>query len=131
MIVRRNSLFAGLLLFFLVPAGPAQTESRKDLAEQAWWGQGGVVVELDAKSGRIVSGVRLENMPTFDAMASAYGNLYIATEDGALQCLGEGGDPLPAIEAGEVAEFNSRLTVPEPPKKKQKGPKKQPAKRTG
>ena len=78
------------------------------------------LLKVDRRSGEIVSGVELDVMPSFDCMASAYGNLYVCMLDGTLQCLGEGGRALTKIASDRIAEFNKNSAVPAPQQKRKK-----------
>ena len=101
----------------VISEAESQEEMRRQ--EQLLKGKAGAkLLQVDPETGRIVSGVQLETTPAFDGMAAAYGNIYLAMNDGSLHCLGEGGAPLPAISAGKLAEYNNNLAVPAPPQKK-------------
>ncbi len=88
---------------------------------------GSVLLAVDKKSGKILSGYRMKTSPLLDGMSGAYGNLYIATTDGSLCCVGSDGKPLDALTGEKIAELNKNSAPPAPESQKQKGKKKQPA----
>ncbi len=84
---------------------------------------GSVLLTVDKNSGEILSGHRLPIAPLLDGMAGAYGNLYLATTDGQLVCLGDDGAGLDALSAEEVEELNRNSTPPPAPPKRNTGRK--------
>jgi outer membrane protein assembly factor BamB len=52
---------------------------------------GGRLRTVAAASGETIQELKLESPPVFDGMIAAYGRIYVATEDGKLHCLAEGG----------------------------------------
>jgi outer membrane protein assembly factor BamB len=49
--------------------------------------QGGVLLAIDKKTGKQLSRVTLEELPTWDGMAAANGKIFITTEKGKVICL--------------------------------------------
>ncbi len=47
----------------------------------------GVLLEINASSGEVLSQVNLPASPTFDGMAAANGKLYVSLENGSVMCL--------------------------------------------
>ena len=47
----------------------------------------GVLLQVAADSGKIVSRIDLASPPIFDGMAAANGKLYLSCEDGSVICL--------------------------------------------
>ena len=81
--------------------------------EQALNGKSGsILLTVDKKSGKILSGLRLPIAPVLDGMAGAYGNLYIAATDGTLCCVGADGQALPALPAEKVEQLNKPAERP-------------------
>ena len=89
---------------------------------------GSILLAVDKKSGKILSGCRLPTAALLDGMAGAYGNLYLSTTDGQLCCLGADGKGLDALSKKEVDKLNEESTPPPPPKKR--STRKVPAKST-
>jgi len=88
----RGLVLAGNTLF---AAGAAKDPDKKldieQLAAQAaaWRGKkGGLLLAVEAATGRRLSETRLAHPPVWDGMAAAYGRLYIATMGGDLVCIG-------------------------------------------
>ncbi len=48
---------------------------------------GGRLMAVDASSGETITELTLPAPPAWDAMAAAYGRLYLATMDGKVICL--------------------------------------------
>jgi len=88
---------------------------------------GSILLTVDKQSGKILSGLRLPTSPLLDGMSGAYGNLYIATTDGTLCCLGGDGDALAALTDEKIDQLNANATPPAPPAAKPKDAKKKPA----
>lgn len=87
--------------------------------EKALDGQSGsILLTVDKKSGKILSGYRLPTAPLLDGMSGAYGNLYLSTTDGQLCCIGDDGQGLDALSKEEVKGLNEASTPPSPPKQK-------------
>lgn len=51
--------------------------------------KGSVLIALSAKDGKVLSEMKIQSQPVFDGMIAAYGNLFIALENGHLVCLGQ------------------------------------------
>ena len=49
--------------------------------------RGGVLMCVNASSGKTVSSFELPSPPVFDGMAAAYGRIYLATRAGRVLCL--------------------------------------------
>ena len=47
----------------------------------------GVIIQVEAGSGKIVSRIDLNSPPIFDGLAAANGKLYLSCEDGSVICL--------------------------------------------
>ncbi len=90
---------------------------------------GARLLQIDAKTGKITAGFTLEQAPELDAMAVAYGNIYLVTMDGALRCYGQGGNALATIGAAQIDQFNEQAPVPAPQKKAKKRSKSKPRKK--
>lgn len=91
-------------------------------------GSGSILLAVDKKSGKIISGHRLRTAPVLDGMAGAYGNLYVAATDGTLSCVGGEGQGLEALPDQKIEDLNKNSAPPPPPapeKGKGKGKKKQ------
>ncbi len=79
---------------------------------------GSIMLTVDKKSGKILSGYRMEIAPVLDGMAGAYGNLYVATTARTLCCLSSDGAAFDALSAEEITKLNTNSAPPAPPKKK-------------
>jgi outer membrane protein assembly factor BamB len=84
---------------------------------------GSILLAVDKRTGKILSGHRLQIAPVLDGMAGAYGNLFIAATDGTLCCLGADGRALDALPDQKIEELNKNSASP-PDREKQKGGKK-------
>ena len=81
---------------------------------------GSILLAVDKRSGKILSGYRLPTAPVLDGMAGAYGNLYIAATDGTLCCLGGDGKALDALSDGKIDGTEQGLGAPAPPKNRRR-----------
>ena len=85
----------------VVLAGPPDRALRSPPAYEGR--RGGMLLIVSAKDGKVLKSYRLDFLPVFDGMASAYGRLYISTTDGKVLCLGPEGRPLaPSRPEGRV-----------------------------
>ena len=85
---------------------------------------GSILLSVDKRSGKILSGYRLPTAPVLDGMAGAYGHLYISATDGTLCCLADDGQALVALPAAKIADLNKNSAPPpDPDAKQQKGGK--------
>jgi outer membrane protein assembly factor BamB len=83
-VLARAMLLARDTLFF---GGPPDIFESDD-PHEAWEGKkGGSILALSAVDGRELGRLTLDSPPAFDAMAAAYGRLYLATVDGKVHCL--------------------------------------------
>lgn len=95
-----------------------EEEVQKIMAEQekAIDGKSGsILLAVDKRSGKILSGHRMAVAPVLDGMAGAYGNLYVAATDGTLSCIGADGQGLEALADGKIEEWNKNSAPPPPP----------------
>jgi hypothetical protein len=76
---------------------------------------GSELLVVDAKSGAILGGAKMDSVPVFDGMAGAYGNVYVSMVDGTLQCLGNSGESLAVIPEGTIAQYNADTAIIEAP----------------
>ncbi|MCC6354171.1 MAG: PQQ-binding-like beta-propeller repeat protein [Verrucomicrobiae bacterium] len=110
-----------------------EAEVQRIMAEQEKamnGGSGSILLAVDKRSGKILSGHRMATAPVLDGMAGAYGNLYVAATDGTLSCIGGEGQGLEALADQKIEELNKDSAPPPPPapeKGKGKGKKKQQA----
>lgn len=107
-----------------------EEEVQKLMAEQekALEGHSGsILLAVDKRSGKILSGHRLEIAPVLDGMAGAYGNLYIASTDGSLTCVSGEGQALAVLASEKIVELNQNSAPPAPEASRKGGTKKAPA----
>ena len=103
----RAMVVAGETLFVAGPPAVANetelygsyssSEAQAKLADHvaAFEGRSGALVMAVSKAdGEKVAAYRLASAPVFDGMAAAGGRLFLATMDGNVVCLGQGGEPL-------------------------------------
>ena len=50
--------------------------------------RGGLLIVVNTETGTTLKTIKLPAPPAWDAMAAAYGRLYVATTDGRIVCLG-------------------------------------------
>jgi hypothetical protein len=86
---------------------------------------GSILLTVDKRSGKILSGHRMRTAPVLDGMAGAYGNLFIAATDGTLCCLADDGKALDALTSEKIEELNkTSAPPPEEPQKAKAGKQK-------
>ena len=95
----------------------AADKTQRQMVEQeaALLGQrGSKLLTVDTKTGKIIAAATLDSAPEFDAMAAAYGNLYVSMMDGTLRCLGGEGQALDTMGTARVAAINEAGVIRRP-----------------
>jgi len=120
----RAMVVAGQTLFVAGPPAVADetelymrydgSEARAKLADHvaAFEGRSGaLVVAVSKAGGEKVAAYRLASAPVFDGMIAAGGRLFLATVDGHVACLGQGGQSLASAEDVKLGAVARNLPV--------------------
>ena len=84
MVLAADTLFVAGTPAYFPPDHPVETY------QDSYQGElGGVLWAASAANGKKLAEYKLDAAPSWDAMAAAYGRLYLAMQDGSVVCFGK------------------------------------------